>query len=59
LTGEDLQISKYTPPTFELLSEGQKIVVLEIFEILEEELDFYMSEIIKKRIVEKYNRNDS
>jgi hypothetical protein len=58
LTGEDLQISKYTPPTFELLTEEQRTVVLEIFEILEEELDFDMSEFIKKRIVEKYNSND-
>lgn len=55
LTGQDLQISKYTPPTFERLNEDQRNVVLEIFEILEEELDFDLSELIKKRIVEKYN----
>ncbi len=56
LTEEDLQISKYTPPTFDMLNDEQKIVVLEIFEILEEELDFDLSELIKKRIVDKYNR---
>ena len=55
LSGEDLKISKYTPPTFEKLNEVQRSVVLEIFEILEEELDFDLSELIKKRIVEKYN----
>lgn len=58
LTGQDLQISKYTPPTFEKLREEQKLVVLEIFEILEEELDFDISELIKKRIVEKYNSDE-
>lgn len=55
LSGEDLKISKYTPPSFEKLNQEQKKVVLEIFEILEEELDFDLSELIKKRIVEKYN----
>ncbi len=55
LTGEDLQLSKYTPPTFTRLNEEQRTVVLEIFEILEEELDFDISELIKKRIVDKYN----
>lgn len=55
LTGEDLQVSKYTPPTFAKLNDDQKIVVLEIFEILEEELDFNLSEFIKKIIVEKFN----
>lgn len=55
LSGEDLKISKYTPPTFEKLNDIQRTVVLEIFEILEEELDFDLSELIKKRIVEKYN----
>lgn len=52
---DELQVSKYDPPKFEKLSDEQKKVVLEIFEILEEELDFNMSELIKKRIVEKYN----
>jgi hypothetical protein len=57
LTGADLQISKYTPPKFEMLSEEQILVVLEIFEILEEELDFDLAELLKKRIVERYNTN--
>lgn len=55
LSGEDLQVSQYTPPEFKKLNEEQKNVVLEIFDILEEELDFEISEFIKKRIVEKYN----
>ena len=55
LTGQDLQVSKYTPPTFERLNEEQRNVVLEIFEILEEELDFDISELIKKRIIDKFN----
>jgi hypothetical protein len=55
LTGEDLQVSKYTPPNFEKLNNEQKEVVLEIFDILEEELDFDISELIKRRIIEKYN----
>ncbi|GEP52638.1 hypothetical protein FNO01nite_33100 [Flavobacterium noncentrifugens] len=55
LTGQDLQISKYTPPTFKKLNEEQRTVVLEIFEILEEDLDFDLSELIKKRIIDKFN----
>ncbi|BEV05945.1 ATP-binding protein [Chryseobacterium gambrini] len=55
LTGEDLQISRYSPPTFEKLNEEERKVVLEIFEILEDELDFDISELIKKKIVEKFN----
>ena len=50
-----LQISDYDPPVFTKLNDDQKKVVGEIFEILEEELDFDMSEFIKKKIVEKYN----
>lgn len=55
LGSSDLQISKYDPPKFATLNDEQKKVVLEIFDILEEELDFNMSELIKKRIVEKFN----
>ncbi|MFZ1702888.1 MAG: ATP-binding protein [Saprospiraceae bacterium] len=55
LTGEDLQVSKYSPPTFERLNDEQRTIVLEIFDILEEELDFDISELIKRRIVDKYN----
>lgn len=55
LSGDDLQISQYTPPFFAKLNLEQNLVVLEIFEILEEELDFDLSELIKKRIIEKYN----
>lgn len=58
LTGEDLQVSSYSQPTFERLNTEQRIVVFEIFEILEEELDFDMSELIKKRIIEKYNQDE-
>ena len=55
LSGQDLQVSKYTPPTFAKLNEEQRTVVLQIFEILEEDLDFDLSELIKKRIVDKFN----
>lgn len=55
LTGQDLQVSKYTPPTFAKLNEEQRSVVLEIFEILEEDLDFDLSELIKRRIIDKFN----
>lgn len=55
LTGEDLQTSIYTPPNFDKLSDEQKIVVLEIFEVLEEELDFEISEFIKKKIIDRFN----
>ncbi|HET6245375.1 MAG: ATP-binding protein [Bacteroidetes bacterium] len=55
LSDSELEVSKYTPPVFDKLNEEQKAVVLGIFEILEEELDFYLSEQIKKRIVDKYN----
>jgi hypothetical protein len=52
---EELQISKYDPPNLPNLNADQKRVILEIFEILEEELDFNTSELIKKKIIEKYN----
>jgi molecular chaperone HtpG len=52
---EDLQVSKYDPPNLANLTADQKKVVLEIFEILEEELEFNTSELIKKKIIEKYN----
>jgi molecular chaperone HtpG len=55
LTGEDLQLSQYNPPNFSKLNDEQSKVVLEIFEILENELDFDLSEIIKKRIVDRFN----
>lgn len=55
LTGDDLQKSPYSSPNFSKLNEEQKIVVLEIFEVLEEELDFEVSELVKKKIIEKYN----
>lgn len=55
LTGQDLQVSKYTPPTFAKLNEEQRNVVMEIFEILEEDLDFDLSELIKRRIIDKFN----
>jgi molecular chaperone HtpG len=55
LSGNELQVSKYDPPEFTKLSSDQRKVVIDIFEILEEELDFYLSELIKKKIVDKYN----
>lgn len=55
LTGKELQISKYTPPNFVKLNNEQKKVVLEIFEILEDELDFDLSELIKRKIINKFN----
>jgi hypothetical protein len=56
LSGENLLVSKYNPPRFAKLNAEQKKVVLAIFEILEDELDFDISELIKKRIVEKFNK---
>lgn len=55
LTRAEQQVSKYAPPTFSKLSKDQEQVVLEIFEILEDELDFDLSELIKKKIVDRYN----
>lgn len=55
LTGGDVLVSKYDPPTFSKLNKDQALVILEVFEILDDELDFDMSELIKKKIVEKYN----
>ena len=49
------QVSKYDPPKFKKLNENQKDVVLDIFEILEENLDFDLSELIKKKIIDKFN----
>ena len=55
LTPKELQISKYTPPNFAQLNKEQQKVVLEIFDILEDELDFDLSELIKKRIIDRFN----
>lgn len=55
LTGDVLELSKYDPPSLTKLNEEQKNVVIEIFEILDEELDFDLSELIKKRIIDKFN----
>jgi len=54
LGAANFQVSKYDPPNLANLNADQKKVVLEIFEILEEELDFNTSELIKKKIIEKY-----
>ena len=55
LKTDELQVSKYTPPTFSKLNEDQTTAILDVFEILEDALDFDMSELIKKRIVERFN----
>ncbi len=55
LSGNELQVSKYDPPEFIKLNAEQKKVVIEIFEIIEEELDFDLSELIKKKIIDKFN----
>lgn len=55
LGSQESQVSQYDPPKFTKLSEEQEKVVLEIFEIMEEILDFNTSEMLKKRIVQKYN----
>lgn len=55
LSGDVLEVSKYDPPSLNKLNEDQKNVVIEIFEILDDELDFDLSELIKKRIIDKFN----
>jgi molecular chaperone HtpG len=55
LDTQEAQVSQYDPPTFTKLNAEQEKVVLEIFDIMEEVLDFNTSEMIKKRIVQKYN----
>lgn len=49
------QISKYDPPEFKKLNDDQKQVVLDIFEIIEDSIDFDLSELIKKKIIDKFN----
>lgn len=55
LGSQEIQVSQYDPPTFAKLTDEQKKIVLEIFDIMEEILDFNTSEMIKKEIVQKYN----
>ncbi|MCP1383681.1 ATP-binding protein [Runella salmonicolor] len=55
LDSQEAQVSQYDPPTFTKLNTEQEKVVLEIFDIMEDVLDFNTSEMIKKRIVQKYN----
>lgn len=55
LGSHEVQVSQYDPPTFTKLNDEQKKVVLEIFDVMEEVLDFNTCEMIKKRIVQKYN----
>lgn len=55
LDNQEIKISQYDPPTFTKLNEDQEKVVLEIFDIIEEILDFDTSEMVKKRIVQTYN----
>lgn len=49
------QVSKYDPPTLSDLSKKEAKVVLDIFEILEETLSFEESELLKKKIIERFN----
>ena len=55
LDNQEVQVSQYNPPTFNKLNKEQEKVVLEIFDIIEETLDFNTSEMIKKQIIQKYN----
>ncbi len=55
LDSQKVKVSQYDPPTFTKLNEDQEKIVLEIFDIMEEILDFNTSEMLKKRIVQKYN----
>ncbi|MBK8041180.1 MAG: hypothetical protein IPK21_00050 [Haliscomenobacter sp.] len=55
LGSQEVKVSQYDPPTFTKLNEDQEKIVLEIFDIMEEILDFNTSEMLKKRIVQKYN----
>lgn len=50
------QVSKYDPPTLSNLTNKEaKKAVLDIFEILEETLSFEESELLKKKIIERFN----
>lgn len=55
IDNHDAQVSEYDPPSFTKLNEDQERIVLEIFDIIEETLDFNTSEMLKKKIVQKYN----
>lgn len=50
-----MQVSKYDPPTFSKLSDNESKVVLEIFEVIQETFSFEESELIKKKIIDKFN----
>jgi len=52
---DSMQVSKYDPPTLSKLSDNESKVVLDIFEIIEETFSFEESELIKKKIIDKFN----
>lgn len=53
---DTMQVSKYDPPKFSKLSKTEAKVVIEIFEMLEETLSFEESELLKKKIIERFNK---
>ena len=52
---DSMQVSKYNPPTLSKLSDNESKIVLDIFEIIEETFSFEESELIKKKIIDKFN----
>lgn len=50
-----LKKSIYNPPTFEKLSENESKVALEIIELIYETIELKVAELLKEKIVDKYN----
>lgn len=55
LSESEKKVSRYNPPKFTKLAINEANVVLEIFQILEETLLFEESELLKKKIIERFN----
>ncbi|MBI2274728.1 MAG: ATP-binding protein [Bacteroidetes bacterium] len=50
-----LKISKYDPPRFSKLTPAQSKIVLEIFEMIDEMLQYPKNDALKKKIIDRYN----
>jgi molecular chaperone HtpG len=55
VSGTEFIPIKQSPPVFSKLSDAERSVVLEIFDIIEDELEFEISQIVKRRIIERFN----
>jgi hypothetical protein len=54
LTNLDLSSSEYDPPKFPRLTDDQSLVVMQIFELIEEHLEFDQAENLKKIIIKHF-----